>query len=49
MLLEWKGTKPKSCTFGNLYIALNQERMNGVAKQMAALRTQGSLREASAV
>jgi len=43
MLLEWKGTKPKLCTFGNLYQALNTEKMNGVAKHMAVLMSQGSL------
>merc|ERR1719369_1021145 len=43
MLLEWKGMKPKSCTFGNLYISLSTEKMNGVAKHMAALMNKGNL------
>lgn len=43
MLLEWKGMKPKSCTFGNLYNSLTTEKMNSVAKHMATLLSQGSL------
>ncbi|CAG0879835.1 unnamed protein product [Darwinula stevensoni] len=37
MLLEWKGRKPKKCTFGNLYTALTKENMNSVAKQMTTM------------
>ncbi|XP_046990060.1 uncharacterized protein LOC124595385 [Schistocerca americana] len=34
MLLEWKGRKPRSCTFGELYSALMHEDMVSVAKHM---------------
>ena len=34
MLLEWKGRKPKKCTFGELYSALLREKMVSVAKFM---------------
>lgn len=34
MLLEWKGRKPRSCTFGDLYNALVREDMIAVAKHM---------------
>jgi len=44
MLLEWKGLKPKTCTFGSLYTGLSKEKMNGVAKHMAALYQQGSFK-----
>jgi len=44
MLLEWKGMKPKTCTFGSLYSGLCQEKMNGVAKHMAALYQQGTFK-----
>ena len=44
MLLEWKGMKPKTCSFGSLYSGLSQEKMNGVAKHMAALYQQGTLK-----
>ena len=44
MLLEWKGLKPKTCTFGGLYTGLCKEKMNGVAKHMAALYQQGSFK-----
>lgn len=47
MLLEWKGTKPKLCTFGSLYHALTEEKMNGVAKHMTTQLAEGNLKIAS--
>jgi len=47
MLLEWKGMKPKTCTFGSLYTGLSQEKMNGVAKHMATLYQQGNFKGTS--
>eukprot|EP00090_Calanus_glacialis_P008679 TRINITY_DN17039_c0_g1_i1.p1 TRINITY_DN17039_c0_g1~~TRINITY_DN17039_c0_g1_i1.p1 ORF type:complete len:960 (-),score=170.98 TRINITY_DN17039_c0_g1_i1:174-3053(-) len=44
MLLEWKGMKPKTCTFGSLYSGLCQEKMHGVAKHMATLYQQGTFK-----
>ncbi|UYV71831.1 K02A2.6-like [Cordylochernes scorpioides] len=38
MLLEWKGRRPKKCTFGTLYAALCKENMNNVAKQLAVMK-----------
>ena len=35
MLMEWKGRKPRKCTFGELYKALQRENMGAVAKLMA--------------
>ncbi|XP_067005176.1 uncharacterized protein [Anabrus simplex] len=37
MLLEWKGRKPRKCTFGELYKALLREDMVVVAKYMVNL------------
>lgn len=37
MLLEWKGRKPRKCTFGTLYGALIRENMVGIAKHMVKI------------
>jgi len=42
-LLNWK-TRPKNCTFGGLYTALCEEKMNSVAKHMSNLLSQGSIK-----
>merc|ERR1719495_1734313 len=36
-LLQWKETRPKFCTFGGLYTALCEEKMNSVAKNMTTI------------
>lgn len=37
MLLEWKGRKPRKCTFGTLYSALIRENMVEIAKHMVKI------------
>lgn len=41
MLLEWKGRKPRKCTFGNLYGALLRENMVEIAKHMVKILPEG--------
>ncbi|KAK7794660.1 hypothetical protein R5R35_003778 [Gryllus longicercus] len=40
MLLEWKGRKPRKCTFGELYTGLTNEGMVSVAKHLVKLMGQ---------
>ena len=44
MMLEWKEKKPKTCTLGSLYTALNTEKMFGVAKKLIKMQDSGQLK-----